>query len=69
MIEIQPHQQRVIDERDELKLKVTSLERFITTDLFKSLAHIEKCDLENQLFAMQTYLKILGKRIKRFKHY
>ena len=62
-----PHQQRVVDEKTELQDKFSKLGAFILDNpVFTTLNDEEKEDLQDQYVAMQTYLKILERRILRF---
>lgn len=66
---MQPHQQRVIDERDELSNKLTKLNAFINSDTFtekvKDLRERDRLIL--QKFIMTRYLEILNERITAFE--
>ena len=59
-------QQRVIDERTELELKISKLAAFLDTD-HESLAGGNRAILEGQLGAMVCYATILAIRISRFE--
>lgn len=63
---IQPHQQRVIDEKTELDDKRTKLLSFLNTDLFYSLDQAEKDRLRTQHGIMGLYSELLGQRITAF---
>ena len=63
---MQPHQQRVVDEKLELDGKIVRLDKFLEGDLFKSLPEEEKDRLVRQLRAMNEYFAILGERIAAF---
>lgn len=64
-----PHQQRVIDERDELSNKLTKLNAFINSDGFtKTVKDLRERDrLILQKFIMTRYLEILNERITAFE--
>ena len=65
--EYAPHQQRVIDEKNELQDKFSKLGAFILDNpIFPTLESEEQDDLQDQYIAMQTYLQVLEKRINRF---
>ena len=65
--EYAPHQQRVINEKNELQDKFSKLGAFILDNpIFPALDPEEQDDLQDQYVAMQTYLQILEKRINRF---
>lgn len=60
---IQPHVQRVLDERDDLARKCDALLVFLGGEIFLSLPR-DKRDLLNEQYAvMRDYLDILGKRL------
>lgn len=61
-----PHQQRVVEELEELSDKVQKLSVFITGEIFSKLSEDEKKDLVEQLETMETYADILERRINRF---
>ena len=62
-----PHQQRVVEERNELKTKTYKLNEFVGhNDLFDKLSDVDKEDLKVQLDIMFQYLEVLDKRIARF---
>ena len=60
---MQPHQQRVIDERQQLRERLDKLENFLAGDLFKSLNHEEGVLLWAQRGAMAQYLAVLDRRV------
>jgi hypothetical protein len=62
----QPHQQRVIDESTELKVKIAGLAAFIESDRFVPLDHAERMRMRGQLAAMQVYAGYLSARIAAF---
>lgn len=65
--ELQPHQQRVVDEKNELADKVTKLAAFILDNpIFTTLEASEQKDMHIQLFCMENYLNVLERRINRF---
>jgi hypothetical protein len=63
---MQPHQQRVVDEKTELDEKRAKLAAFYETEIFASLSQEEKDRLEHQGFHMGAYSDILGARIAAF---
>lgn len=64
---MQPHQQRVVDEKAELENKVTKLNAFITSSLvFTDLDATQQGLLMAQVGAMNSYLEILNLRIASF---
>ena len=66
MSEYQPHQQRVIEERDQLHTRLLALENFLETDRFLTLNRDEQAWLASQAGLMGAYLSILIKRIEAF---
>lgn len=63
---LQPHQQRVVDERTELVEKLGKLDKFIDGDVFDTLPPEDQKLLEVQQSLMTHYAKILDQRIARF---
>jgi hypothetical protein len=65
---MQPHQQRVVDEKTELDKKATALGSFIdTSQSFVTLDAAEQDRLREQYDVMGTYSEILGARIAAFQ--
>ena len=66
-MELQPHQQRVVDEKVELDKKATALSNFIGFNLmFEKLDPAEQERLREQNDVMWRYSEILGARIAAF---
>lgn len=63
---MQPYQQRVVDEHDELNTKVGKLTDFLESDQFDTVDPEEQHRLVQQLFVMELYLDILTQRVKAF---
>lgn len=62
-----PHQQRVIDEANELQDRLTKLGAFIqNSPIFESLDSAEQDRLKRQMNPMSEYLGILRERIAAF---
>lgn len=65
-----PHQQRVLEEHQELSAKIEKLRNFITLpgpgSFFENLPEDERDRLRRQLPAMQVYADILAERIATF---
>lgn len=61
-----PHQQRVVDERAELTIKIDKLSAFVDAPLFQGLPPAEQVLLLQQLHYMGKYLNVLTKRITAF---
>ena len=65
--QLEPHQQRVVDEQKELQTKINALDTFIyTNEIFIKLLPEERNDLRTQLLYMTQYNEILTSRINRF---
>ncbi len=61
---MQPYQQRVVEERDQLAERLTKLGKFIDEGMvFCALPLDERRRLENQAAVMDEYLAILNERI------
>lgn len=65
-VKIQPHQQRVVDEKAELDERRSKLLAFFNTDLFRRLDQAEKDRLRTQHSVMGVYSEVLGQRITAF---
>lgn len=67
MSNLQPHQQRVVDEKAELDKKATALSAFIgNSPIFETLDAAEQERLREQNDVMWKYSEILGARIEAF---
>lgn len=65
---MQPHQQRVVDEKTELDTKANALSNFIgTSPIFDTLDAAEQERLKQQNDVMWQYSEILGARIAAFQ--
>ena len=65
---LQPHQQRVVDEKTELDKKALALSQFIGLNpVFQTIDQQEQQRLRWQCEIMWQYSEILGKRIKAFR--
>ena len=64
---MKPHEQRVIDEKVELDVKISKLEAFMGSDASSALSLSEEDDLEEQLMYMKDYSVGLGRRISKFR--
>lgn len=62
---MKPHEKRLLEEFDQLTVRIVKLNDFLSTDLYKSLGSDEKNDLIDQLTCMRKYHRILVRRIKR----
>lgn len=63
---MQPHQERVIAESNELHEKIKKLRTFIDGDVFRKLDPIDRDLLISQRVFMDAYDGILRQRIARF---
>jgi|GEM_PF-1049726 len=63
---LQPHQQRVVDEKAELDERLAKLRTFFDTAIFGGLDAAEQSRLRQQAHAMACYSAILGERIAAF---
>ena len=61
-----PHQQRVVDEKAELDLKIEKLDKFLDSENSENIPQKELKILVMQSMAMQNYSLILGARITAF---
>lgn len=67
MKELQPHQQRVMDESVELQDKITRLEKFVNENpAYQGMPDDDRILLSAQLAAMTAYQRILQARIMKF---
>lgn len=61
------HQQRVLDEKQELDLRITRLDEFIErSPVFAQVPSDEQARLKRQLDVMHEFSAILGERIAKF---
>lgn len=67
--QIEPHVQRVIDEKKELDDKIAKLKKFLGSNKIGviKLTPIHSGLLHNQLDAMERYSEILALRIEEFE--
>lgn len=63
---LQPYQQRVVDERNELDILRRKLNDFLITDTFRSLPADERARMLVQAHYMERYSWVLGERISAF---
>jgi hypothetical protein len=63
---MQPHQQRVVDEKATLDSNIERLGVFLVGDILPTLEADEQADLHLQLEQMTAYSDTLGRRIARF---
>ncbi|MBD2781939.1 hypothetical protein ID852_19795 [Xenorhabdus sp. 42] len=65
--QMQPYQQRVMNEATELDEKISKLDNFIGYSDYRNLEEIDRVLLDTQLLAMKMYSGILHQRIRRFQ--
>lgn len=63
---LQPHQWRVVEERNQLNEKLAKLHIFTDTETFHSLDEAERNRLYRQMMIMQDYVSVLDERIAAF---
>jgi hypothetical protein len=63
---MEPYQQRVVEEKTELDIKLEKLETFLNGDIFESIPEDESRRLVRQRLVMAEYSTILGERIANF---
>jgi hypothetical protein len=64
---MQPHQQRVVEEKEALDVKIDALCAFIDENpIYQKLDIGEQGRLYAQVYAMRLYSEILQERIDRF---
>ncbi|ENY0908415.1 hypothetical protein ACFVGI_000859 [Serratia marcescens] len=63
---LQPHQQRVVYELNELEERLEKLSTFIGGSIFCGLPEEDQRLLEAQRHIMSAYVEVLKKRVERF---
>lgn len=63
---MQPHQERVVQEKSDLSEKVDKLDTFINSGKYASLPADEQARLTRQHLIMQLYEQVLSERIAAF---
>ena len=66
MSTLQPHQQRVVDEKTELSERLGKLLAFFQSPIFAGLSEAERSRLRNQARFMDGYAAVLEERIAAF---
>jgi hypothetical protein len=66
IMSLEPHQQRVIAEKEQLDEKIAALGMFLAGELFPTLDVAEQIRLTMQFGIMQDYSGVLGERIAAF---
>ena len=66
-MKLEPHQQRVVEETEQLRVRMQGLKQMLASDTYKGLTDMdEAADLLSQYDAMLVYWKILQRRVQRF---
>ena len=63
---LQAHQQRMLDERNELGIRLLSLSTFLGSERFNALGSDDQCLMRMQHAAMMQYHFVLKQRILKF---
>ena len=63
---MQPYQQRVVKEKQDLDIKIADLKDFLNSNKFDVLHPLEKARLSLQKAAMLKYSGVLADRINAF---
>ncbi len=63
---MEPHQERVVAEREELEMKIAGLTKFIDSQMFDRIDMREQSRLIRQRLHMQAYSLVLYERIQAF---
>lgn len=64
---MKPYQQRVVEEKTELDIKLRALRLFIGGQTFEELPEDERARLNAQEHYMDQYSQVLGERIEAFE--
>ena len=64
---LQPHQERVVAERDQLAARVSSLRAFIAGEKFRDVDRAERQRLLRQEAVMTEFVQVLNERIEAFQ--
>jgi hypothetical protein len=63
---MQPHQQRVVEEKEQLDLKIAKLDGFVHGTIYAALPDPERNRLMRQFCFMKDYSNVLLERIAAF---
>lgn len=64
---MEPHQERVVQEREQLVDRINKLNAFLHSETFAKLDEAERERLSEQSVYMEQYAGVLGRRIEAFK--
>ena len=65
-VEMKPYQERVVNEKFDLQVKLKALEDFANGDAFEKLPPQEQARLHLQGYLMRGYIEVLEERIDAF---
>jgi hypothetical protein len=63
---LQPHQERVLAERDQLSERLEKLLAFFNSEIFSQVDWLEQSRMKRQAIHMERYLNVLNERIQAF---
>lgn len=66
-IQYLPHEQRMLDEREELETRLSGLNSFLNKGQPENMEDYDWDLLHSQAFSMRGYNYVLSARIRRFK--
>lgn len=66
-MEYLPHEQRMLEEREQLETRLTGLNTFLSKGQPETMEDQDWDLMNSQAFAMRTYNYVLSARIRRFK--
>lgn len=66
-IQYLPHEQRMLDEREELETRLSGLNAFLNKGQPEDMEDYDWDLLNSQAFSMRGYNYVLSARIRRFK--
>lgn len=64
---MEPYQERVVEEKKELDVKLRALDDFLESETFDGLDNAQQYLLRKQSQHMESYSHVLGERIAAFK--
>ena len=63
---MKPHEQRVVEEKKELDIKLDKLTEFMKGDIYSTVSAYERSRLYRQYSIMREYSAVLAERIVHF---